>query len=48
MNALINIPGANVVQSFVVNEEGTIHVVQRTMGSKDCIIGFHDNGGNVR
>jgi hypothetical protein len=44
----VKVATANIVDSFVVNEECAVGVLDRAMGGEDCIVGFDHCGGDTR
>jgi len=44
----IQIAAADVIDSFVVDEEGTVRILNRAVRGEDGIVRFHDGGGHAR
>lgn len=43
----IQVPPANVVDSLVVNQEGTVRVLDGAVGRKNSIVGLDDSGAGT-
>jgi hypothetical protein len=39
---------ADIVDSFIVDKEGTVRVLNCAVGGENCIIGFYDRGRHTR
>lgn len=44
----VQVPSANVVDGFVVQNDGNISVLQQGVGGQHAVVGLNDGGGNLR
>lgn len=44
----IQVAAANIVNCLIINQEGTVRVLDRAVGGKDGIVGFNDGGRHSR
>jgi hypothetical protein len=43
----VQIPAADVVHSFVINQEGAVRVLDSAVGAKNSVVGLHDGSRNT-